>query len=217
MILSQSISYPKKWKTYIALLNAAGDDLPVARVLNQDQPNFLEGVSYEVDVINAHYYIDIEGGFAENMTFIQPLFRDEYVLPIVFVDGRIRIDQGILQNVPIEIAVRQRGTAPVLLSAETNTTGDKVILTFDKKMSGYKLLQAFTDSDFSIITIGDGLSQTVADIIVNNEIVEVVFVDSLLSDTEYGVQLVIGGIPVESFDYGLLEAFENFPVKNNVI
>lgn len=128
----------------------------------------------------------------------------------IFEDGSNVDSNGEL--IPIEIKVRQRGTEPILLSAETNEAGDKVILTFDKKMSPYngsdgsdtfKIRNGLADDDynFTAAVIDDCLITIPYNVVYPEDPISV----SVLLHC------------IESFDYGLLQPFENFPVTNNVV
>lgn len=217
-----------KWKTYKALMSQSGEDAPVARVLNQDEDDYLGDIvwsrsdpgQYMGNFNNSNNLLILilsanRLGMDEGACVIGTE-NDTVIISTMTSLPDASFQDGLIIDLPIEIKVRQRGTAPILLSAETNTTGDKVILTFDKKMSGYGLLRAFTDGD-PIVINELGNNQTVSNVIVNNNTVEVIFVDNLLANAEYSVQFVPGGPPVESFDYGLLEEIVNFQVTNNVI
>lgn len=217
-----------KWLKYEALLTQSGTDAPVARILNQDEKDFSGVVVWE--------YVD-NGVFTtkklynENLTTINHknvILNNSNNILLSYVDDNVQLDgsqkiylfsiseganaDSVLFNTFIEIKQRLRGAPPKLLSAETNTTGDKVILTFDKKMSGYAIQNALTNGDFSFATSISGANPFLVEIINNT----VTFTTSDTLVPEDTITATYNGITAESLDYGLLQPFENFPVTNNV-
>lgn len=198
-----------KWLTYKALLTQSGEDAPVARVLNQDEPDYLGDINYlingdnieSLEFFNKDLTIILSGyGNANNYDNNKQSFIDE--------SGHINILNSSfadLKNYPIEIKVRQRGTAPVLLSAETNEAGDKIILTFDKKINNYGILY----TDFANANSVENA------VLTSDKVIELSITTPFVNTDE--ITLDYTGTSIESFDYGLFATFENFPVVNNVV
>ena len=211
---------PPKWLYYKALLTQSGENAPVARVLNRDEPDYFGDIVFlrneagvytnlvnsnskaipsELSIITLGKKYDRSVDIRKSLNgFIQ----------IETKNGNDELSDNVLNLVEIEISVRQRGTSPVLLSAETNTTGDKIILTFDKKMNNYALIDKFTLSDT------ESESPNITAITTIDNIIEIELESSYTNATEISVSSLDG---VESFDYGLLAPFENVPVVNNVV
>ena len=144
-----------KWLTYKALLTQFGEDAPVARVLNQDEADYLGDYVWSVvdaDVNQFKFIGTCNGSNPANLTIPLITLYDNLwdigrtIVPSIKIisDNEIQVCLSNVDglytdfvNLPIEIKVRQRGTPPKLLSAETNTVGNRIILTFDKRMSGY--------------------------------------------------------------------------------
>lgn len=224
---NQLPSETPNWKTYKALLTQVGENAPVARVLNQDEADYLGDIEWVRNDIGQYI-----GEIILNENLTEILHKSSYANNLfelyiddnidysgsqrIFIYTNVEADtptDGLLYNFPIEIKVRQRGTSPVLLSAETNEAGDKVILTFDKKMSGYGL-ENVQLSDGMLLNMGDfGIQSLVA---IDN-VIELLIDPNVLITS--GVEITLQYIKksIESLDYGLLQPFENFPVKNNVI
>lgn len=225
-----------KWKTYKALMSQTGDfDNLIARVLNQDEDDYLGDIVWSKESPGA-YYGNIAGGFDRDMTFFvynklsSDLLGDEWGLKFklqmtIYPNKSVALllsneegltDDGFQRNFPIEIKVRQRGTAPVLLSAETNTTGDKVILTFDKNISSYRLNELI--DVITCMANSNGYD--------NMNVFSLFDKNKIVIENDEGLQIYgsdsyeglnyLGGI-IESFDYGLLAPFEDFPITNNVV
>jgi hypothetical protein len=121
----------------------------------------------------------------------------------------------------VEIKQRVRGNPPKLISAETNVAGDKVILTFDKKMNP-AFLSPLTQIIFIdlFITSNNTLfnSFELRNIDKNTYVFELLDGNTPIQygntyDFSYSTQS--GNFP-ESLDFGILQPFENFPIVNNV-
>lgn len=224
-----------KWLTYKALLSQQGENPPVARVLNQDEPDYLGDIEWTREWngtyhgSNKHYNNSTITSCISQM--INPIDNVGYAFSIesyhangveviisgfdtTTLDTTTSSDNKLLRT-PIEIKVRLRGAPPKLLSAETNEAGDKIILTFDKKMSSFMQAVAL---DYFLLN-GDiyGNYAFIIDEINDNKVrINLSEFDSI-SHEEYNLLLSTNGAYLESFDYGLLQPFENFPVKNNVV
>lgn len=212
-----NIEVASKWKTYKALLTQSEINPPLARVLNQDEEDFLGNIEW---IYNAAGQYSSNELFDVSLTTINPATdQNSSISTVISEEGKIWITttdtgtfsgssvNGILWDSPIEIKVRQRGTAPILLNAKTNAIGSIITLTFDKVISNYRLTNAIS---FFVPSYEVGLTEiSCSDKTIN-----------LITDTSilYGVEGSIsfeGSSNVESFDYGLLAPFENFPVVNN--
>lgn len=217
-----------KWLKYEALLSQSGEDAPVARVLNQDERDYLGDIVYTVpdmphlykltlpfvlentiveigDILNSSNWVPVRA--------IYNILADKYSheLNIHIINGMNEFADLIVCDVPISFRKRLRGAPPKLLSAETNTAGNKVILTFNKKMSGYKILQIsyalsnnLNDFDYSLTEYKD------------TQITFIFDGNFTLGSTDNLMINYDATNTIESFDYGLLQMFENFPVTNNV-
>lgn len=217
-----------KWKTYKALMSQNGENAPVARVLNQDEDDYLGDGVWSTLAPGYFLYENENIKIGLTATNLIDQFPDEDRFLCVSTEGASdgsiylklfsRIGESALDFAEyyIEIKVRQRGTAPVLLSAETNTAGDKVILTFDKKMSGYGLNDSFLNSGWSTFgfeTNGFGFLNAIVE---NNKVIVTISDPVTTSDTQLGIVYDATQI-VESFDYGMLGEINNFPITNNVV
>jgi hypothetical protein len=199
------------WKTYKALLTQTGTDAPVARVLNQDEDDYLGDLNFlagEIIDDTAEFYI-IEN-FENSLTGFNLTTTYGLILSI----GISMADGQILGSMPknsvayLEIKVRQRGIAPVLLSAETNELGNKVILTFDKKMNSYLF-----DSIENVLLLSD---KSVTEVVVDDKTIELTL-DTSYTDTDVISFDYDASIALESFDYGLVEEIVDFSVTNKVV
>jgi hypothetical protein len=199
------------WKTYKALLTQTGTDAPVARVLNQDEDDYLGDLNFlagEIIDDTAEFYI-IEN-FENSLTGFNLTTTYGLILSI----GISMSDGQILGSMPknsvayLEIKVRQRGIAPVLLSAETNELGNKVILTFDKKMNSYLF-----DSIENVLLLSD---KSVTEVVVDDKTIELTL-DTSYTDTDVISFDYDASIALESFDYGLVEEIVDFSVTNKVV
>jgi hypothetical protein len=202
---------------YEALLTQSGTDAPVARVLNADERNYLkiDWVNNSPD-INANISFDYklmtyigskQDSNNSSDTFIH-YSKDSGI--IIISNG----DSGDITDYPISIKQRLRGAPPVLVSAETNTTGDKVILTFSKKMSGYNLSEFVNAITFS--GLNNVSSSNIVFSVIDNTII-ISLIDGVVSlDNPNPFVGFDGSVSIESLDYGLLQPFENIPVTNNV-
>lgn len=220
-----------KWLTYKALLTQSGEDAPVARVLNQDEADYIPDITFIVDGIGS-FFTDYFAGIGNLVTvmtgnsdsgIIQSFINSDGFIYIKSFDSEFVPSNNVIKNTPIEIKVRQRGAPPKLLSAETNTAGDKVILTFDKKMNmlpandinngggqynGFAIAGSYLGGLLGSGNQKDNVIESMCDPILNGEIITIYYNPASLGDP---------GNSVESLDFGLLQPFENFPVVNNVV
>lgn len=216
-----------KWKTYKALLTKLVGEEPIARVLNQDEQDYLDitwslledGIISDIPYDENNTLINIYSFFNDNDEYkCMKAFLYDSRLLISFQDWQLNPTDVI--NFPIEIKVRQRGTAPILLKAETDIYGDKVLLTFNKKMNPYGLnVPEIRSLHIFSVLYEESIDATNG--IVTNNIIEVIPGDA---PCLYGDTMTLGysvDVPqptnIESFDYGLLQPFEDFPIINNVV
>jgi len=188
------------FKSYKALLTQSGVSAPSLRVLNQDADDFIPFTFL----------------FSTNILSNETVDESLILLSIgSIVGGKITIPAGSgYTDFPIEIKVRQRGTAPVILNAKTSEEGDKVILIFDKRISDFTL--SLLAGNFVLAgNTGATLIDTVERGVTLNEI-------KLSSTEDLGIILddiltlsFDGSVDIESTDYGLLEDFD-ISVMNNV-
>jgi hypothetical protein len=119
-----------------------------------------------------------------------------------------------LMDFYIEIGVRDRGSNMVAVSAETNTAGDEITVTFDKDVQPYFLgdFNCFADSGIMGLTdinMGSAPNKVVLSVNVGYTSADVITLDY---DSELSQQPLI-----ESVDYGRLTNFTGLAVTNNII
>lgn len=198
------------------------DYIPSIKILNGDSSNLLKGITtYN---INDNVLI-LQGNLIDYR-----LIQSSLVTP--FVDSSkldfIRIDNNNnnyisfwfttnlqVQNFNLEIKQRLRGAPPKLLSAETNTAGDKITLTFDKAMSDYGIMDKIVDNDaIQFLIEENGISITSVESI-NKEIIFTI--DGLINHVDSGLSISINSGAIESLDFGLYpKSQEITTVTNNV-
>lgn len=211
---------PTVWANGTVVIDVAAS-APVSRVLNKDDVNYLGDIVWsfsDVGVYNlafegvsstlCHKLIQPVSGPLAGYVFTK-VSDDVSSLQTTDSDG-VPTD-GLLGNTSIEIAMRKRGTSPVLVKAETNETGDQVVLTFDKAIG-------WVTPDHSggfELTTGGQVSTTVAVTGLNELTIDL---DSPVSfgDEDTLKYVYVEGYDIESADYGLLGSFEDFPLVNNV-
>ena len=229
-----------RWRTYKALLTQSGEDAPVARVLNRDDHDYLGDIEWSRMWTGAYFGLNKNyNSFAFISCIsqmINPISNAGYAYIIeshLNTNGIEVIASGFdttvadittssdnkLFNSPVEIKVRQRGAPPKLLSAETDTTGDRVILTFDKKMSNYN--SSTTQILDYIMCYDAGPNEGdvyFSSCVANDNKLELTVSDDYIINSTSILSFGDGGYLTkhESFDYGLIQSFSNFPVKNNV-
>lgn len=214
-ILAESQS---KWKVYKALLSQADEDDPVAVVLNQDDADFLGNIVWTFD--DPDCVGTLSDAFTVGLTTHLPVSTGATLLEFAQTNKDvIRInDSTDLSGMYVEIRVRLRGEAPLLLSAETNLYGDKLVLTFDKEMCGDGVNDAWTTDDDIIMSLTGG-SASVLSANVNSDnkcLIECYFdANKILYDDEPDVS--ISKDIIRSLDFGLYEGTDHLPVVNNVV
>ncbi len=194
---------------------------PVARVLNKDDVDYLGDIAWSYSDVGE--YIMTFAGVSSTLChkLISPVSTplggysfskvSENTAALQTTDASGDPTDGLLVSTPVEVTMRKRGTAPVLVSAETNETGDQVVLTFDKAIGwitpGYS-------GGFELTT--GGQASTTATVTGLNELT--IDLDSAISfgDEDTLKYVYADGYDIESADYGLLESFEDFPLVNNV-
>jgi hypothetical protein len=204
------VGHGGKWLTYKALLTQSGDSAPVARVLNEDEVDYLGEIAWSSELTGT-----LSGAFLDTLTAI--IVGSPTIALTRTSANVVTLSAGTFTNMYVEIKVRQRGTAPVLLGAEIPYSGDRVILSFDKEMSDYDLANLLGDTDM----IGYASSYGGGD---PTAVVKGTDPKTLI--IEYGEQVFYkgdlvafdydgGSYPIESLDRGLLVAIEDYPVTNN--
>lgn len=229
MVVYDDVDYVvPKWLKYEALLTQTGENAPVARVLNQDERDYLGDIVYER--VSAGIYKSILKAYKPNITSAtlqgslaakinSVIYNDEdnngfFIQTLQFdTDGFVAFDDAI-SAAAFSIKQRVRGNPPKLLTAETNIAGDKVILTFDKEMSEYGLANAIVDMG-GLYFLKNGAVNSAITCTLNKTFVEIGVQETLLFGDLITVKFDSDGI--ESRDYGLLQPFENFPVVNKVM
>jgi hypothetical protein len=207
-----------KWKTYKALLSQSGFDAPVARVLNEDEPDYLGDINWSLgtDYLAGKIIGNLTGVFLDTLTgFLvsSPAYNmareDDDTISIAMPDGNIT-------DYYFEIKVRQRGDPLILLSAETDTTGMLVLLNFDKDVSEHCLAGLIGDSDLiynpdyedSVI----GALRNPAD----HKQIGIMHSQAILPGEQCTINYD-GLEAIESTDKGVLAPFTDFPITNNAV
>jgi len=207
--------------SYKALLTQTGVAAPISRVLNQSDGDFIPTpLAFEYSNVGKYAITDffvsydltltevVISGFKVGTTADWQKTGDDLIINTYDATGTLA--DALLDNTCIEITVRLRGEAPVIMSAETNEAGDVIILQYNKRMNDY----LFT-----------GIEGDIVDTILNYTFTAAVGSNGtsieLTPDTDY----VVGDsplltyaalVPLESFDLGLAPAFTDEPVTNNV-
>ena len=194
---------------------------PVARVLNKDDVNYLGDIVWSYSDVG-EYLMSFEG-VASTLCqkLVQPVSLPLSGYAFVKVSDDVAAlhttapngtkTDGLLVNTSVDVVMRKRGGAPVLVGAETNETGDQIILTFDKDMGwvtpGYA-------GGFELVTGG----QVSTGVAVTGPKELTITLDSAVSfgDEDTLSYTYAAGYDIESAGYGLLESFEGFPLVNNV-
>ncbi len=206
-----------KWLKYEALLTQSGENAPVARVLNQDEKDYLGNVNYIYDVPGDYYGSNSKLKLNLSTVDITNIMYN-YIKSKIWNGNQFLISggggDGVLENAFIEVKHKVRGNPPKLISAVTNTSGDKVILTFDKKITNVDC------TDASMFELYDG--EYLNDVDGHLEDGKII-----ISVTAYGGNPIQHGAEcyfyynnsffiAESLDLGILQHFTNFPITNNV-
>lgn len=197
------------WKVYKALLTQSSSANVVARVLNEDEVDYLGEIVWSGGAAPVG---TLAGAFTQTLTaFISGLSTK--VLSWTSANA-IAISAGTFTNMYVEIRVRERGDAPILLGAHTTADGTMVILTFDKEMSDYGLSNLLSQ-----YPIDGGAAD-------DNPTAVIKGTDPKTLQIEFGEQIFFYGEdltfsydpanPVESTDRGLLGEIVDFPVENYV-
>ena len=221
--LRESDVYNSKWKNYRALLTQSGENPPIARVLNQDESDYLGDATWEYsdvgkfnisgidcDEYMTEVYVGDRSYLTEGFKAFETMDYTSNGFTLVCMNSLGSFGNGILLNTPFEIKVRQRGIAPVLLMAETTVNGYEIILTFDKKMTDYNYAIA---SIAFIVTGSTTMTNSTAWVIIDN-----VISLSMNAPCTFGEELLISvNENIESFDYGLVGTLTYFPVTNSVM
>jgi len=219
-----------KWRYYIALLSQSGTGAPVARVLNACDDDYLGNIvwgrseagsyvgtlngSFPNKMLNfsGHSLLWTETKYYDKNKALQFLSSTENQILLKTFLGDYSLDDVLLDTY-LEIKVRQRGQAPTLLFAETNTTGDKLILHFNDVMNDF----FFQDIAGEFIAIIEGIG---TDVIAVNRGTDTKTIELTLDGwVEFGNMVTLDFdalVALESACLGLLAAFSGFPVTNGV-
>lgn len=194
---------------------------PVARVLNKDDVDYLGDIAWSYSDVGE--YIMTFAGVSSTLChkLISPVSVplggysfskvSENTAALQTTDAAGDPTDGLLVSTPIEVTMRKRGTAPILVNAETNEAGDQLVLTFDKAIGWITPNYA---GGFELTTGGQvstGVAVTgLKELTIN--------LDSAVSfgDIDTLKYTYAAGYDIESADYGLLASFEDFPLVNNV-
>jgi hypothetical protein len=215
-----------RWKHYKALLTQSDTDAPVARVLNRDEPDYLGDIVWAREeegiysaTTNGLFTVGltkIVGGLLDKSNFYAAITTQGsantvnaiYLTTAAFTGSK---QDALLDDTYIEIAVRQRGSTPICLSAETSLSGNEIILTFDKELSNYHNI---TSSTFTMYE-GDTLKE---DLTLGSIVGNILTID-VETPITVGTVCVLSSsnMLLESLDYGLAADFGNFEVTNNVM
>jgi len=221
---------PTEWSGGTIVVNL-DNSIITARVLNRDENDYLGDVVWTRDNVgkyvgtligklpygfcftnvNTEIYQDSESALINNNTFLKNINDSDTVRLYTYIQGILAFHNN--DKVQIEIRVRQRGDAPILLSAETNTDGSQVILTFDKEMSDYDVANG--DYLFSSVNLTQETAQSfiMSDCVVENNTI-VIYVDTIANGDELTIDQ---NYALESLDYGLKAIQLEIPIVNNVL
>lgn len=123
----------------VALLTQSGVLAPTARVLNKDGYDYLPGVTFTNHAVG-ELYIHHESFtqdriyYSPNLSFVSP-----GILALRGAPAEVGYDDFASANIPVMIAVRQYGDAPVILSALTKADGSAVDVLFSQSMDADNL------------------------------------------------------------------------------
>lgn len=212
-----------KWLKYEALLTQTGTDAPVARVLNQDEVNYLGDGFYSYIEPGIYWYnnIKIDNKLAiartQNTTTSASVSLGTIELTS-FEEGSYA--DNVFVNSGFTIKQRLRGAPPKLVSAETDEIGNVYLyfnkpLVYAKDLYGNEGTLAFVNSAF---TYNNGVMTGLASAEFMNGN-KTVFLNTQGWDIPLPVvacDISFSGGIFEANDFGLLQPFENFPVTNNV-
>ena len=202
-----------EWKGKVSDVDNA--DALICVPLNKDEKNYIGDINF---IFTEGIYQGANNKLTAKLGMISKipnLTDDDGILCTSILDGVAIINNGgKLQagysDYAVEIKQRLRGAPPKLISAETNVVGDKVILTFDKKMNGYNL----ANNSFIFSANGQGGGNNIIINPINDT--QLIFDCELLENTDIiYIGLSIENV-IESLDLGLLQPFTDFPVTNNV-
>jgi hypothetical protein len=197
------------WKVYKALLTQSSSTDVVARVLNEDEVDYLgeivwSGGATPVDTL--------AGAFTPTLTaFICGLSAK--VLSWTSANA-IAISAGTFTDMYVEVRVRERGDAPILLDARTDADGDTIILTFDKNMSDYNLSTLVGDP---YLIEGSGTLEPTSAVLGTDP--KTILINFSAQVLYYGDDVTFSydpANPIESTDRGLLGVIDDFPIINTV-
>ena len=217
---------------YEALLTQLGTNAPVARVLNANEKDYLGGLNAILDPDAGATTFNEVFDLSLSSVLCSSLDSTESQVQMGFNgEGKIYCNSSPIMGEYISIKQRLRGATPKLISAETNTAGDKVTLTFDKKVSDYLsgyIMKPDGTSLFEDMFLGTSsqfpdINQDFGQLTgFSNDGKSLTFGSDGNQEFFNGAVYTVGYNPsinnnyIESLDLGLLQQFTNFPVTNNV-
>jgi hypothetical protein len=205
--------------SYKALLTQNGTAVPVSRVLNAGEYDFLSGVVITREGVGITKFTNAT---AFDKSLIQVIIGETGVSPFIYeIDysgspnyfllttktvAGVAADV-LLSNTPISISSKVRGFSPNVVAIETNEAGDKIFVEFDKVMNDYFI--PLVEGDFL-----DSLTHTFT-IARDTDTTKLV----LTPDSPYLVGETInlsygGNTNLEALDLGLADAFAVDAVNN---
>ena len=195
------------WKVYKALLTQSGSNNVVARVLNEDEVDYLGEIVWTG---GASPIGTLAGVFPDTLTAF--IVGSPTIGIVRTSNDVVTLSAGTFTEMYLEIRVRERGTAPVLLDAHTDEGGSMVILTFDKEMSDYGLSGLL--NQYPVYGGEEDIEPTAVVKCSNPKTLQIEFGQQIFF---YGEVLTFSydpANPIESIDRGLLGAITDFPVAN---
>ena len=209
----------EQYKIYRANCNFKTVNMDI-RVINRNEVNYLGDITWTKFEAKVYKGV-ITGGFDFENLLLSAIIRNNNGIHnkefTYYIDEEkniyISISDAELEEdyfCNIEIKVKQPAAAPQLISAVIPALGASIILTFDKEMSNYffqGIQTAFHcntgEIEFSNIEIA-----------VDKKIL-ILTPDQTFTINQEALLTYDETVKLESFDYGLLEAFTDLEVTNN--
>lgn len=219
-----------RWFEYKGIITCLNDGDPInLRLLNQDETNFIKGCNVFQGDFGYWYINNLSNGFKKDLLFgscQQPDGQYGMTYSMLYFDNNVILQSSQYQNVGntgidchFEIKQRLRGAPPKLLSAETDTTGNQITLTFDKQMTSFNDLSG---ANFFISTDIDQLEciLTPSNIVGNKIVIDSSPENWYVAGTgiKYGDDINIEfsyNSATESIDYGRVNP-GTYNIVNNV-
>lgn len=187
------------WKNYKAFITQTGTGVPVVEVLNANEADYLGDITWAFDT--DHIDGTLQSGSFSAFTVPKPVLLDTaWVVPTISGNTGVIIAGSDFAKTYLEIAMKEAGVAPLLLSAACNGCGTAITLSFDKAMSAQGLYAAFvTGSDIAFSGGAGGGSPSAVTVSGNNIICTFDGRYVLTGDT---ITVTIAANKVISTDYG---------------